>query len=312
VSTSLTHLKILSPGILPLIFFFVSFFLSEETEIDVNLLLQNDDPAGGDHENVNELLVIRKRGDKIVIPKSGTITISITITATSMRYENKKFLIEVIPKSSSISSIRTIPLFVVTHRLIITQPAPTLWYKDQGGKENCIDLHVNLVDNHQQIVKSRRVPLKLTLLYEGGNHCLKQDILRVHGTAVVGETGQSLVRVRIEEVSRSHQKQSFVIQIAPDTHRYPLNNDISPADSTPIDVMSKPRPIPAAAPPASHNTHSHHLPSAAPTSSALMANKKRAKDEMEHFHDSRPTQVQRLGPGDLPLPCSPNSLLLRH
>jgi hypothetical protein len=290
-----------------LIFFDLDCF-REETVIEVNLLIQNDDPVGGsDHQIANELLVIRNRGDKIVIPRSGTITIPITITATSMRYENKKFIIEVIPKSAtSISSIRSIPLFVITHRLIITQPAPTLWYKDQGGKENCIDLHVNLVDNHQQIVKSRRVPLKLTLLYEGGNPCLKQEILRVHGAAVVGETGQSLIRVRIEEVSRSHQKQSFVIQIAPDTQRYPLNNDISPAESTPIDVMSKPRPAPSAASAptssaATHHAHSHHLPPASANSAAMMASKKRVKDEIDLFHDSRPSQIQRRDPGDFSL-----------
>jgi hypothetical protein len=241
---------------------------------------------------MNELLVLRRAAEPF-IPKSGTVTVPLTISATSMRYENKKFLIQVLPlRFESIKPAISAPFFVITHRLIITQPAPSLWYKDQGGKENCIDLPVSLVDDHQRVVKSRRVPLKLMLLYEGGAVCVKQEILKIHGAAVVGETGQSIIRVRIEEVSRSHQKQNFVIQIAPDTQRYPLNNDISPAESTPVDVMSKPRPNPPASHAAPAPAHQTHAPP--------MGSKKRVKEEAEDPFDFRPSQMQRLGSASLP------------
>jgi hypothetical protein len=242
---------------------------------------------------MNELLVLRRAAEPF-IPKSGTVTVPLTISATSMRYENKKFLIQVLPlRFESIKPAISAPFFVITHRLIITQPAPSLWYKDQGGKENCIDLPVSLVDDHQRVVKSRRVPLKLMLLYEGGAVCVKQEILKIHGAAVVGETGQSIIRVRIEEVSRSHQKQNFVIQIAPDTQRYPLNNDISPAESTPVDVMSKPRPNPPA-------SHAAPAPAPAHQTHAPMGSKKRVKEEAEDPFDFRPSQMQRLGSASLP------------
>jgi hypothetical protein len=55
-------------------------------------------------------------------------------------------------------------------------------------------------------------------------------------------SGYTVLKLRINEVSRSHQKQNFVIRICPDTMAHPLMNDIAPDQTSPIDVMSKPRP----------------------------------------------------------------------
>ena len=45
--------------------------------------------------------------------------------------------------------------------------------------------------------------------------------------------------MRIDDVSKNHQKQPFVIQIAPDTKTQPLNNDISPDECSAVEVRSK-------------------------------------------------------------------------
>jgi hypothetical protein len=219
-----------------------------------------------------------------------------------MRYENKKFIFKVSATANrSVKPTSSPPLSVVTHRLIITASAPALWYKDQGGKENCIELPVQLIDQHSKLVKTRRVPLKLTLLYENGTPVPKQDILRNCSTMAIGETGQHVCRIRIEEVSRSHQKQNFQVLIAPDTIRYPLNNDISPCQSTPVDVMSKQRATPSAAA-VGHILHAPVGTEKTLTTQGLSGKKR--KNEEDHSSlphhpsasgpEARPTQVQRL------------------
>lgn len=55
----------------------------------------------------------------------------------------------------------------------------------------------------------------------------------------VDDKGQASLRLRIDDVSKNHQKQSFVIQIAPDTNSHPLNNDISPDECSALEVRSK-------------------------------------------------------------------------
>ena len=207
-----------------------------------------------------------------------------------------------------IKSSTSIKMFVILHRLMITSSAPSLWYKDQGGKENCIELPLSLYDSNNNIVKTRRVPLKLVMHYESGLVVPRQEFLKILSPTSIGETGEVKLRVRIEEVSRGHQKQNFVIRVLPDTVKYPLNNDISPIDSTPVDVMSKPRPLPAAATTTSGVASTTHQTNANNTTIAPNANnpnittnggnhsRKRAKEEDTHNNtDLRPSQIRKKG-----------------
>lgn len=217
-------------------------------------------------------------------------------------------------------------MFVVLHRLVITSPAPSLWYKDQGGKENCIDLPVSLIDSNGNLVKSRRVPLKLTMYYESGVIVPRQDFLKIMSQTSIGETGEVKIRVRIEEVSRGHQKQNFVIRVSPDTVRYPLNNDISSVDSTPIDVMSKPRQNQAGVHTntITNNNNANNANNGANSNNTTINNnnnntiigannnnlnnssllngtpllsgsRKRSKDDDLHGYDTRPSQLRKTG-----------------
>jgi hypothetical protein len=189
------------------------------------------------------LLVIENPHPRI--SKTGTATLRVKLTALSMRYENKKFLIYANVENSGgpyVSPAVSEPMLCIRYRLkILEESIPEIWYKDEGGRDKCIDLSVTLQDQNNELIVTRKVPLRVTLLYESGHHVLKQDILKINpeNKLLIDETGRALLRLRIEDVSKNHQKQLFTVQIVPDTVQHPLNNDISPDCCRPLEVRSK-------------------------------------------------------------------------
>lgn len=132
---------------------------------------------------------------------------------------------------------------------MITKPTPEVWYKDHGGKGKWITLHLQLVNENNYLVKARHVPLHLSLLYSCGSSVPNQNLLKyTPANPRISENGEIIIHFRIEEVSRSHQNQLFMIRVAPDVVQFPLNNDINFVETSPIRVMSKERP--------SHRTNS--------------------------------------------------------
>lgn len=179
-----------------------------------------------------------------MISKSGTATVRCRITDLSMRYENKKFVLYGSAESQTGAYIKPAvseAMLVVRYRLVIdTTHIPDVWYKDEGGRDKCIDLFVNLQDHNGELIVARKVPLKVMLQYDSGHNVVKQDILKINPeNRLAVDSGRALLRLRIEDVSKNHQKQHFVIFIAPDTQQHPLNNDISPDMCPPIEVRSK-------------------------------------------------------------------------
>ncbi|CAN0030931.1 unnamed protein product, partial [Hapterophycus canaliculatus] len=90
-------------------------------------------------------------------------------------------------------------------------------------------------------VKSRRVPLRLVLMYDNMQRVQNQEILKLSPDSklVIDEHGKATLRVRIEEVSKNHQKQAFRIKVEPDVQEQPMSMDISSVVSKPITVLSK-------------------------------------------------------------------------
>lgn len=171
------------------------------------------------------------------------MAVPLKITKTSLENQNRKYVIEVESNNSQIQSYTSSLIFVVTHRLLIVESIPEVWYKDHGGKGKWIKLHVQLVNEENCLIRSRNIPLKLSLHYSCGSLVPKQFLLKFTPTLPhIGETGELTIHFRIEEVSRSHQNKLFVVRVSPDIIQFPLNNDINPADTTPIRVMSKERP----------------------------------------------------------------------
>ena len=164
-----------------------------------------------------------------------------------MRYDNNEFYFQVStkdPAHAAIGPAVSDGMFAISHQLVIDGGhVPKTWFKDRGGKESYIELGVSMISSSKKLVTHRRVPLKVTLLYENEEVVVNQSILK-HSPDTklqIDSTGRTYIRFRIEEVSRNHQKQSFRLKIGPDTNEYPLNNDISPVLSDCVEVLSKPR-----------------------------------------------------------------------
>lgn len=112
---------------------------------------------------------------------------------------------------------------------------------DMGGRDKALSASATLVDSEGNKVKNRKIPLQLTLLYdnEDRTQVAKQDIFRIIGTSsyhIDPETGEAPLQFRIEDVSKNHQKQNFIIEVSVDKEKCP---DIAPAYSRAICVRSK-------------------------------------------------------------------------
>jgi hypothetical protein len=180
------------------------------------------------------------------IGKSGTLNATVVLTELSMNHENKKFVIQASAEMFNglyITPAVSEPMLVIRSRLRIQRgpSIPDIWYKDEGGRDKVIELTVHLCNEFGAMITDRKVPLKISLLYEGGVLVHNQDILKIaDGNRIyIDESGTCTLRFRIDEVSKNHQRQSFQIQVAPDTAQFPLNNDISPDCCNPIEVRSK-------------------------------------------------------------------------
>ncbi|GBG31370.1 Hypothetical Protein FCC1311_075942 [Hondaea fermentalgiana] len=139
-----------------------------------------------------------------------------------------------------VSPVMTRAMLVVNAHIVVTNEMPKVWYKDQGGRDKCIDIDLELVGPHG-IVTGQEVPLKCVLLYEDFKQVLHQDILQPSPTTVlkIGTSGKTRVRLRIEDVSKNHQSKNFRIRIEPDTSNSPVHFDKSPDVTGPVLVRSK-------------------------------------------------------------------------
>jgi hypothetical protein len=164
---------------------------------------------------------------------------------TSLQCGNRKFILQLSSLNSHLPlTFSSSPIVVISYRLQMIQPTPpTLWYKDHGGKNKWMKLCLQLVNENNFLIKSRHVPLTLSLHYSCGTLVPNQTLLKSTPTLpqIIETTGEVIIHFRIEEVSRSHQNQLFVVRVSPDVILCPLNNDINFVETAPIRVMSKDR-----------------------------------------------------------------------
>jgi len=85
-----------------------------------------------------------------------------------------------------------------------TETWDDVWYKDEGGREKCLQVSVSLRDGKNNVVPNRSVPLKFTLLYDNKSilKVMRQEILHVFGPtkqSISAQTGNATVRFRIED-----------------------------------------------------------------------------------------------------------------
>mmetsp|Transcript_39747 Transcript_39747/g.40519 ORF Transcript_39747/g.40519 Transcript_39747/m.40519 type:complete len:347 (+) Transcript_39747:177-1217(+) len=174
------------------------------------------------------------------------VKIRVRFTDVSMNHDNNEFIIKFLGISTNQEKYvgNSMPMLCVRHRLVIQNmfENPYIWYKDEGGRENSIEMTVFLVGENDMKIRHRAVGLRIFLKYDNGHDCPQQDILKIRSDTklCIDETsGEANIKFRIDEVSRSHQKQLFRVMISPDPLHYPPTSDISPDISVPIEVRSK-------------------------------------------------------------------------
>lgn len=124
--------------------------------------------------------------------------------------------------SNKVSYARTTSIQIVSKKLVVDDKTwPDIWFKDEGGKDKCMEAKISLVDGFGHIIKGRRIPLSVTLLYdnEESTRVIKQDTLRILSPSpqfINAKSGECSISFRIEEVSKNHQGQNFKLEIAPD------------------------------------------------------------------------------------------------
>ncbi|KAG5192566.1 hypothetical protein JKP88DRAFT_271144 [Tribonema minus] len=158
----------------------------------------------------------------------------------------RKFSIKAVaPHRDDVDPIITEPVTIVRYRLQVrdnpARPVPKEWFKDEGGRENCVEMQVHLLDKDGHEVTTRRVKLRLVLLYDNLGRVQNQEILKLSPDSkmAIDDEGKAMLRLRIEEVSKNHQKQAFRIKVEPDTDDNPTAVDVSSDVSPPIAVYSK-------------------------------------------------------------------------
>ena len=199
----------------------------------------------------------------IITTITGIANISITFNDVSMNHENKKFLLvfEVDYPGITVLPVMSLPMFIVRYKLVIIEEnkAPYVWYKDEGGRDKCIDLVIELRNHKDEVVTGniyhnntntitlmllldRVVPLKATLMYapDGATVSIQQIlIVSPESKLTVNGNTKGNIRFRISEVSSRHRGQLFQILVSPDVSQAPTAADIAPSFSMSIDVKSK-------------------------------------------------------------------------
>lgn len=181
------------------------------------------------------------------INDEGICRIQVRISECSMAHGNRNFYIQVSPQKLpelgplSIAPVQTSEMTVIQHRLVIQENLPELWFKDEGGRDKCMVLPVHLIDEKNERVGNRPVPLRVTLLYENGHKVLKQDILKMSPDSqrTIDGQGKAVLKLRIEDVSKNHQGQAFRLKVEADTAQSPMNFDVAYDLSSIISVRSK-------------------------------------------------------------------------
>ncbi|CAN0464683.1 unnamed protein product, partial [Ectocarpus sp. 12 AP-2014] len=118
------------------------------------------------------------------------------------------------------------PIMVCRSALTVVSQPPESWYKDEGGKNNCIAIEAMVREKlpSGQVGQAQPgVPLTLALVYEAGTEVHSQEILQVQSDTqlVTNEHGRANLKFKITEVSQRHQSQRFCVKICPDVRLAP-------------------------------------------------------------------------------------------
>eukprot|EP00604_Paraphysomonas_vestita_P001076 CAMPEP_0174817710 /NCGR_PEP_ID=MMETSP1107-20130205/208_1 /TAXON_ID=36770 /ORGANISM="Paraphysomonas vestita, Strain GFlagA" /LENGTH=263 /DNA_ID=CAMNT_0016028665 /DNA_START=67 /DNA_END=859 /DNA_ORIENTATION=+ len=231
-------------------------FLGQTFEIEIwlvndcgKLQMRNEVPftikLGFEDESEASCDLFEVVGGNRKIEMNGKCRLKVRLLDVSASFGDSKFVFLVNPLLSEHSFISrgvSSPMTCIRHRLVVENRTqlPTLWFKDKGGKHNCIEIIVKLSDEKGQAV-CRSIPLKLQLCYSTGEVVSRQNILDLsrESKLQINEEGYASLKVRINEVSMRHDGRCFSFLISPDTLKDPKSADISPVNCCHVEVRSK-------------------------------------------------------------------------
>ena len=149
----------------------------------------------------------------------------------------------------AVKSVSTRGITMVNYKIRVTveEDWESVWFKDEGGRDKSMEVFVAIIDKDGQLKTGEHIPLEIILCYkvdEGDDppsKVINQEILRILGSSKIildKDTGRTRVRYRIEDVSKNHQAQDFLLQIGPErgTKGY---KDVAPAYTPAVNVRSK-------------------------------------------------------------------------
>jgi len=147
-----------------------------------------------------------------------------------------------------VKGVSTQPTQLVNYKIKATveDEWESVWYKDEGGRDKSMEVFVAIYDKDGQLKTGENIPLNPILCYKVDKDApeskvVNQDILRTLGSATIvidKDTGRTRLRYRVEDVSKNHQGQDFILKIAPDT-RSKRYKDIASAFTPEVNVRSK-------------------------------------------------------------------------
>ena len=179
--------------------------------------------------------------------KTGTIKCFIRSPRVSRRHGcSMQIHLRVNDDSRGIAPCTTRTICLVNSKILVSMTSdwtesPYTWFKDEGGRDKCMEGDVTLWNERNENVKESLL-LDLTLCYDGDNKVAvsKQELLRRIGAEqmlqIDESTGSAKIRFRVEDVSKNHQRQNFVVKISPAKATI---RDIAPAFTPPVSVRSK-------------------------------------------------------------------------
>ncbi len=147
-----------------------------------------------------------------------------------------------------VKGVSTRPTQLVNYKIKATveDEWESVWYKDEGGRDKSMEVFVAIYDKDGQLKTGENIPLNPILCYKVDkdipeSKVANQDILRTLGSSTIvidKDTGRTRLRFRVEDVSKNHQGQDFILKIAPDT-RSKRHKDIASAFTPAVNVRSK-------------------------------------------------------------------------
>ncbi|KAI9914631.1 hypothetical protein PsorP6_007290 [Peronosclerospora sorghi] len=194
------------------------------------------------NDPVEEQDAVLQGASKVSIdPTTGLAQLSMSLRTLTATCDGRTFCLEVSSPDSDMEAVYSTPLSIVKEKLhVVTQP-PEVWFKDEGGRERCMTVALTLLPAPGAYLEDRVVPLDIRLLYESGNKVLNQRILRLFPDMRPNMIhGRVTISFRIDDVSKNHQGQSFMLEIGPEQQDgSSMFQDIAPTRTSVIAVRSK-------------------------------------------------------------------------